>query len=282
MPSINQQRAHIQDIGTAQFITGALRDISAIEMREYRAQFETNGRFYEELRSLYSLIQQIARREGKGMAAKRNHADRLYVAYTTNKHFYGTLNVDVMRAFTKHTSAKDRCLIIGDTGKLLWRTGAKKRLEVQHLSFKDDMPDESETKAFLAQVSPYRQVFVFYPSFVSAFSQEAQMLDITFTGAQSEGRAQAEETPQYILEPEILEMFDFFDTQVRYVLFKRLLLETQLSRVAARLLKMDMADQNAQSMLVVERRELRHLQSSFASTRMLETLSGYLQWHKKN
>ncbi len=282
MPSVTQQQAHIEDIRTAQFITGALRDISAIEMRHYREKFEANGQFFDELRSLYQLIQSIAESEGKGAMARRRTADTLYVAYTTNRHFYGTLNDDVMRAFRKQTSAKDRCLIIGDTGRQIWQTKAQKRLEVQYLSFAGDMPNKSETHVFLDRVAPYSQVFVFYPSFVSAFTQEAQMLDITFSTAAQEQKTEApQELPQYILEPEIVEMFGFFDTQVRYVLFERLLLETQLSRVAARLLKMDMADQNAERMLVTERRELRRLRSSFASTRMLETISGYIQWHKR-
>ena len=74
-------------------------------------------------------------------------------------------------------------------------------------------------------------------------------------------------------------MLEFFNTQVRYVLFERMLLETRLSRVAARLVKMDTADQNAEALIGAERRELRRAKSSFSSRRMIETLVGYLQWH---
>jgi F0F1-type ATP synthase gamma subunit len=71
----------------------------------------------------------------------------------------------------------------------------------------------------------------------------------------------------------------FFKTQVRYVLFERMLLETQLSRVAARLAKMDAADTNAEQLIKNERKELRRANASFSSRRMIETLVGYLQWH---
>jgi F-type H+-transporting ATPase subunit gamma len=287
MPTVEQQKNRIDDIQTAQYITGALRDISAIEMRDYRKQFETNAGFYDELKGLYTLIQHIATEEGRGVAAERQRADTLFVAYTTNKHFYGSINNDIMTEFKKRTGNADRCLIIGETGKQVWQSSARKRREVSFLSFADDMPNEEETRTFLAKTSRFGKVFVFYPGFQSAFTQRPEMIDITFSeGVQKkpqkgEQGQMVQDVPEYILEPEILEMFSFFDTQVRYVLFERLLLETQLSRVAARLLKMDTADQSAQRMLRDEFRELRRVQSSVASTRMLETISGFIQWHKK-
>lgn len=282
MPTIDEQKDRIESIRTAQYITGALRDISAIEMRAYRERFEQNGGLYDELRWLYGLIQRIASHEGYERAVARTKADTLFVAYTTNKHFYGTINEDTMREFKKQTDAKARCLIIGDTGKQFWLQAGAKRLETAYMSFDDDMPSEQETRDFLQQVAAYGRVFIFYPGFESAFTQRPAMLDITFSEqSKVEHETAQEELPNYILEPEIVQMFDFFDTQVRYVLFERLLLETQLSRVAARLLKMDTADQNAQQLLKVEGRELHRLRASMASTRMLETISGYIQWHKR-
>ncbi len=283
MPAVTQQQKRIEAVQAARDITGALRDIAAIELKGVRDQFERNAQFSEELKDLFGLVTSIAEsREGRvPLAASRDTV--LHVAYTTNRHFYGSLNHNVMATFVAATNTKDRCLIIGDTGKQYWLSQAKKRLEVSFISFSGDMPTMEETLAFLERVAPYTRVNVFFPSFVSVFRQEIRTLDITFRPARVEKSAArsavSEETLQYVLEPDIKEMLAFFNTQVRYALFERMLLETQLSRIAARLVHMDSADQNARSLLNRETRELRRALAANSSRRLLETLVGFLQWH---
>ncbi len=279
MSAIAEVQQNIVDFETAQYITGALRDISAMELKRYRDKFEHNVALFRELEDLYVLITRIAQHEGRTEVAKVS-AERLYVGYTTNRHFYGNLNRDVIQALAKSTSRDDRCLIIGATGRELWASLGLRRREVSYIAFADDTPDASEIKDFLERVAPYGHVHIFYPSFVSVFQQQAISVDITFNSEKTKNAAH-EELPQYILEPEIVEMFSFFDTQVRTVLFERLLLETQLSRVAARLMKMDTADENAGNLLARERRHLRRALSDSANIRLLESFTGYLQWKQK-
>jgi ATP synthase F1 gamma subunit len=283
MSEITNQQRRIRDVEDTKYITGALRDISAIEMKTLRTKFEKNKQFYEEIRNLYQLMWLIANEAGHADKLSPPRGDSLYVAYTTNRHFYGSLNQDVMRRFIRDTSPTDTCLIIGDTGSQLWVSNAKKRQTVRFLSFKDDTPDAQEIVQFLDQVSSYAHVHVFYPRFVSVYSQDVDSMDITFRPSRDTGTAEhvplLADAPHYLLEPDIIEMSSFFSTQVRYVLFEQLLLETQLSRVSARLVKMDVADQNADGLIRTERQELRRAFSSFSSRRMLETLVGYLQWH---
>jgi len=284
MSQVTEQRRRIEDIRAAKYITGALRDISAIQLKDLREKFETNKTFYVELRDLFQIMWRISKAAGLTEHARVKN-DAIYVAFTTNRHFYGALNHNVMRKFMSATDTKDQCLIIGETGKQIWLAHARKRRELSFLTFKHDIPDNTEIVKFLEQVADYQRVHVFYPGFVSVFDQTVEMLDITFrpSDAQKEQQQQnlPEDVPQYLLEPDIKEMSAFFSSQVRYVLFERMLLETQLSQVAARLVKMDVADQNANELINVEQRELRRAFSSFSSRRMLETLVGYLQWHNQ-
>jgi ATP synthase F1 gamma subunit len=282
MSDVKTQQRHIEDLRSAQYITGALRDISAIELKALRGRFERNTQFTDELRDLFGLVWSIAlRTEGAVDSGKKK--ETLYVAYTTNRHFYGALNYDVVKKVIKDTDTHDRCLIVGDTGKEVWKANAKKRKEVTFMSFKSDEPDQEETKSFLELSRDFSRVFVYYPGFVSVFAQEPRMLDITFRpskkAANASGQGAGGEEAEYLLEPDLTEMLMFFNTQVRYVLFERMLLETQLSRVAARLAKMDAADTNAEQLIKNERKELRRANASFSSRRMIETLVGYLQWH---
>lgn len=280
MSNITTQKHIIEDVASVEYITGALRDISAIELQGLRERYTRNELFYADLRNLHQLVWRIAETTGKNDLFVTKNKGSLFVAYTTNKHFYGSLNYDVMQAFIKATTSKDACLILGGTGKEIWRGATKKRKETTFLSFKDDAPDSDEIRGFLERISAYAHVHIWYPGFVSMYEQSATTIDITFRPERIKDTPHLkEELPQYFLEPDLEQMFAFFTTQVRYILFERVLLETQLSRVAARLVKMDTADHNAIDMLKREYREMRRARNSFSSSRMLETLVGYIQWH---
>jgi F0F1-type ATP synthase gamma subunit len=290
MSEVNEQLRRIEDLRAAKYITGTLRDISAIDIKRVRELFDRNEHFAYELRDLYQLVWSLGEQAGD-KATKVKSSNTLYVAYTTNRHFYGAVNHDVMRKFIADTDTKDRCLIIGETGKEIWLAGARKRREVTFMSFEGDSPNAKETSDFVRRTEGYGHVLVYFPGFVSVFMQEPQILDVTFrpdraalpAKPDSQGKEQAVTFPplEYLLEPDISEMVGFFNTQVRYVLFDRMLLETQLSRVAARLVKMDTADQNANMLIRNEQRLLHQAQASFSSRRMIETVVGYLQWHTK-
>lgn len=282
MSNIKTQQRVIESTESVKYTTGALRDISAIELQHLREQFNKNDLFYSELQDLYQIVWKIADDQNRlDFINKKKHKSTLYVAYTTNRHFYGVLNHDVMRAFFAEIDDDSKCLIIGETGKGIWINSDKKNSSVDFLSFVGDTPNKEERKVFLDTSADYDSVIVFYPRFVSVYEQQANSVDVTFRPAESKLSKEAEEElPKYLLEPNIEQMIAFFNTQVRYMLFERMLLESELSRVAARLVRMDLAEHNATDMLKSEHKKLRRIERSFSSSRMLETMVGYIQWHK--
>ncbi len=282
MPTIGYHQQLLEDYEIARDITGTLRDVSAIELKRLRDRFDRNDRFYKELGELYRLISRIARKEGRGELVQ-SKGETLHVAFTSNHHFYGSLNRTVIERFLHATSPDSTCLIIGETGRTLWKRVGKKRREVRFAQFKDDTPTDDEMRAFLATSKSYYHVLVYYPGFTSVMRQDAAVLDITFSSkdeVQSKTEEDRDDDMRYILEPEIVNMFPFFDMQVRYVLFARLLLETELSRVSARLVRMDEAEDNAKTLARREQRTVRRERMGEMSARMLNTFNGFLQWQK--
>ncbi len=280
MSQITEQKQNIEDIESAMYITGALRDISAIELKKLRKKFDKNNSFYVELLELFQLVWLISSKNN--LKKKTDNKKNLFVAYTTNSHFYGSVNYDIMTKFIKETDSKSSCLIIGETGKQIWTAQPKKRKEVKFLMFDDEMPNDIETNNFLNEINEYNHVYVYYPGFTTVFHQDVEVLDITYKPSKETLiKNKFKDLPKYLFEPDLSEMVDFFNIQVRHVLFDRLLLETQISRVAARLVKMDTADQSARKLIKTEMRNLSRIRTSFSSRRMLETVVGYIQWHKR-
>lgn len=280
MSFVKQQRNEVVQTRTIQYISAALRDVSAVALKNLLTRYSQNSEYYDDLRRLCQLVWRIA--DEAGEAEVRASRGALYVAYTTNRHFYGALNHDVMRTFMARVGSEDEVLIVGATGKALWQEAGRPTKRVTFRSFKKDIPDREEAAEFLQVADAYAHVHVVYPRFVSVYEQQVTISDITY---RPEAHAEAEpvlSVPEYVLEPDLGRVLAFFQTQVRHVLFERLMLETQLAQVSARLVRMDMADHNAQDMLRDAERSLRRAQALFMNTRLLETTSGFIQWKRAN
>ena len=87
-------------------------------------------------------------------------------------------------------------------------------------------------------------------------------------------------TIDYIFEPELEEIFWFFDTQVRYILFGQVMLEVKLSRIATRLTRMNIGEQKALKAIKKTTREIKKEIALQNNIRLLETFSGISLWKK--
>lgn len=282
MSIVKQQKEILAQTRTIQFISAALRDVSAVQLKQLLSRYSDNTDYYDNLRSLCQTVWRIADREGH--IAQTTQKGSLFVAYTTNRHFYGALNNDVMDVFLRQVGSADDVLVIGATGRSLWQKEGRRRKRVTFRTFSDDVPNRKEAAEFLHLADQYVHVFVVYPRFVSVYEQDVTTIDISYRSQDASGEGQVTDValPEYVLEPDLGRVLAFFQTQVRHLLFDRLMLEVQLAQVSARLVRMDMADHNAQDMLKEARRSLRRAQAMFMNTRLLETTSGFIQWKQTN
>ena len=149
MSNIKTQQQIIEGMESVKYTTGALRDISAIELRQLREKFKRNDQFYTELQDLYQVVWKMGDASKRlGLTEQNRQPKTLHVAYTTNRQFYGMLNYDVMRSLLDNTSADSNCLIIGKTGKQIWENYREQRASVDFLSFAGDTPDKEEIRLF--------------------------------------------------------------------------------------------------------------------------------------
>jgi ATP synthase F1 gamma subunit len=282
MSRLAETRRLVEDYQTAELITGALQDIGSTKMKAMRGQFEENARFFAGIREVYSIVKTHAL-EGSVTALTHEPAEHrpgrdIYIALTSNKRFYGTLNRDIMRAFaqTVRRSEEADFLVVGQTGAQ-YLDEAPLSHPISRTQFENDRPTEVEMRELFSRIGTgYRRVFILYPHFVNPFRQDPVMTDITQT---PEGLVTPEEKAEYIFEPEIPRMLEFFEAQVRRVLFERVILETELARVAARAMKMRNARENASDLREVYERQMRREIATLAEMRLMETFIGYTFWN---
>lgn len=267
----------LESLETVRFVASALFDVSAEKIGRLRAAFEKNGIFYNDISALYESVKRTAIARGDMPATKTGVPKRMFVAFTSNVRFYGSANADVMRTFLDELPAESvDALIIGRTGQAFMESGEASR-RAQYLSFEADEPTKAELQAFLDKVASYDEVHVFYPSFVNVFSQKVGSIDITHTAAPTGPLTPSVEI-DYIFEPELPQIIRFFETRVRYLLFQRVALESELARTAARLFAMNRAQDRAETELKSVERAIRKDEEAFNDLRLLESFSGISKW----
>jgi F-type H+-transporting ATPase subunit gamma len=275
MSAIKELQENLESTQTARFVTTMLRDISANKLQIIRAAFEKNGAFYKEMRSLDLLVQTYAERNNPSRNKKNiQKKDKdVFVALTSNKRFFGTLNKNITFRLIERLKKDPKCdaVVIGNTGRtLLENTEFARRCS--YLSFDEDTPTSAEVLSLIQGLGDYGRIYMFYPTFINSFRQEVGLIDITYhpTIAKDEKLEVG-----YIFEPDIEALLTFFETQVRLILFNRVLLETKLAQTGARLSKMQRAREEAGERLKEQRREIHKEMMALQSMHLLETFAGF-------
>jgi len=273
MSAINELKETLEHTQTASFVTTMLRDISATKLQSIRALFEANEVYFKELHELMALVQTYSSRYQESHG-EHEVSKRVYIALTSNKRFYGMLNHQITNTLRKTLAQNENadCLVIGQTGRQIIETSPLSRTP-RFLAFANDEPTSAEILAVVKELMPYTEIIVVHPTFINSFIQEAALTDVTHT---PDAVHKAEpQTLDYLFEPEIPKIIEFFRTQIRLVLFDRVVLETRLALTGARLMKMQRARERAEELLTLQRRIIHKEISTLQSMRLLEAFSGF-------
>lgn len=275
MSVVTELQEELQGLQTARFVTTMLRDISASRLQEIRKAFEKNAAFYEEIRDLDALVQTYALRRSLIDKDKDAATDKrnVFVALTSNKRFAGTLNQDITKRLIDRMESdpESECIVIGSMGQLyVQRSAYADRCE--YVTFESDEPTSKEALSLIDRLSEYDQIYVFYPKFINSFHQEVALIDITHKP--DLGTAKDVDV-DYIFEPDIEELLSFFETQIRSILFNRVLLETKLAQTGARLTKMQRAREKAGELVEDQGYIIHKEKMSLQNMHLLETFAGF-------
>jgi ATP synthase F1 gamma subunit len=277
MSIVKELTRELSEYQAAQRTAGALEDISGLRVQNIRRQFDKNRAFFEEIRALYGVVQSHAKKRDIETLEKPKRPKTLFVAITSNKRFYGALIRDIvaelMRRLVQEADASS--VIIGRVGwQYLEQAGATKR--TRQIVLNDDTPTTAEFQELLKLFEGYNRIWMLYPKFINPFKQDVGIEDIT--------QSPQTEVPQtnvgYIFEPEIPALLSFFDTQVRRVLFNRVLLEAELARTSARFMRMEEAGERTHTLLGQTSQRLRREEAALSNMELLETFAGFSKWHQ--
>lgn len=280
------------------YIAQSYTETSAKKLKEIRRDVERNRAFFSELASLYHAIKVVA--AAKYHIFSQKNGKTAIVLITSNYRFFGNLNAKLADFFAKETASRPAdYFIVGKSGaELLTTRGA---ITFEPVSFKKDLPTNAELKSFVARLSPYKQVLIFYPEFKSILVQNPVVRDITEAGdvkseilSGSEGQEKEMNkimdallgrhpnlSEDYIFEPKIENILEFFDAQMITILVEEAFLESELAKTAARLVTMDEAQIKAEDFISLENRSFARQIASMKNAHLLETFISKQQKYVK-
>lgn len=282
MSQVTDIKEQIKDLYTFKHISSAFTEAAAVKLRNIRQGFIRNDRFFEEISYIYHLVEmhtQQAKLSSRNLQ-ENTAPKKLSVAFTSNQRFFGTINNEVMIRFLSDSKKfQTGRLVLGVTG-ISYLHSIDFREHFSTLQFASDLPNQQETFNFLNMIADYDQVTIYFPRFISFLKQEVASLDLTrkipLASEKEKNRLKQELNP--IFEPDLPKMNQFFNSQVRNILFKRVLLETDLARTAARLLNMSQAEDRTDFEITVKKTELNKVLRSVTNAQLLETFSGIKKW----
>lgn len=273
MATVAQLKDELEDVLTLKLVSSAFTEASAAHVQKIKKKFEENSRFYMEISSLYHLVQANSTNiQGKSRVKKASANKRLLrIAMSSNQRFYGNINQNIMKKFQSGiANGEGDLMVIGITGRDYMRSVCPD-VKFESVVFGKELPSSDEVKSFLDRTAAYTQILIYYPKFVSLVTQRVDIMDITQV-AQAE-KSWLDVNINVLFEPDLSQILEFFKKQVKSLLFLRVVMETDLSRTAARLISMSNAEERSNENIKIKKMQLRKLQASIINAKLLETFT---------
>lgn len=220
-------------------IAQSYAEIANLKIKAIRSQVERNRLFFQEISKIYALVRRLSAK--KGLTIKKPKK-LVTVLITSNYHFYGTINFDLIQFFIKNTQKLEtERIIIGGTA-LEYFKATNIFIDQKTVLLKQDIPDNNELSMLIELIKQYTQVLIVHSTFESLLIQESVVTDITPTILDMDTDTL---DIKYIFEPELPKILSFFDSSILALLLEETFLESELSRMASRFISMDEAQSEA-------------------------------------
>lgn len=269
MPSIKQINLELEDSESLKMVAAAYTEISALKLQKIRTGIEKNRSFFQEITEVYHIVNVEAAKRSVQIRPKKGTVS---ILITSNHHFYGGLEKDLVKFFIVNTAKfQTDKIVIGSTAQ-----GFLKSFNYfnpyQQVILKEDLPSAEELRGFVSKIVGYEQIMIYYCRMHSVLTQESHVVDIVQKPPEYYIKSKAPKI-DYIFEPELEIILKLFENQVILLLIEQTFLESELARAAARLTSMDQAQLAADETINKQRKELATAKRSLDNIHILESIA---------
>lgn len=279
MLTLRQASQALEESESLKIIAQAYTELASLKLQKIRFGIEKNRAFFQEIKGVLRAVKVAAEKRGIAEATKKKGVVSLVL--TSNHHFYGNLENQLLEYFIDNSTKfpTDRIVIGSTATEFLKQTGYSQ--PYKSLVFQDDLPFAQDMHGLVIELSQYEQILVYYSRMRSVLIQEPHVVDLLQQPPEQYLNA-PERSLDYIFEPEIESILNFFNNQITTLLLEQTFLESELARTAARIVSMDQAQGNADSYIKNQRRQLSQAKRTTDNNQLLDAISRMLNWRKEN
>lgn len=278
-------------LDTLKSLCTSYEELSVIKMQKIRTFVLATRQFNVKLSDVYVNVKTSYQRQVSELMKKKHITDpkkfvrtvkngrSVAVFISANTKLHGPIVEEIFKDFkTFIATGTSDIMIIGKLGRELYEKMSTSSVKKNYLYF--EIPDMDinleDLKSIVYHLLQYEHITVFYGQYDSMLKQVAQRSNITGDIVIQES---TETQPnQFLFEPTLETILDFFETQIFSALFKQTVHESQLARFASRIQAMEYAlnkiDHQQGALNIRQRRDFRNMENK----NQLERLAGISLW----
>jgi len=275
----------IFEVGSLHELVEVYGQIASVRMKKIRDSVLKNREFLASINSIFkdtldaysrklSLFSSGRRRDSTKVTFLAHNGKIVSAFISANTGFYGDIVQKVFSEFLEDVrqNPETEVTIVGRLGRNLFLQSEPKRAYTYF-----DLPDYGSDKEKLGEVVrhlvQYEEIKVYYGRYKSVVTQSPHVFEISAGTKIDENLAKNPVT--YIFEPSIEEILMFFETEIFASLFEQSVQESQLAKLASRIVSMDKANENIKEWvkdLKFEKLRIIHRDSGKKQTNMLSSV----------
>jgi F-type H+-transporting ATPase subunit gamma len=251
-------------------IAQVYQEAAKTKMNEIRESVLKTREFIEELLEVYGTIKSVY-----PFKISFRKKEEVVVFLSSNERFYGKLIFDIWKEVEKYLSEKKSDLVVvGRMGKNLAEKSSF-NLKFHYFELNDENPDVKDIRKIFDFIKNYEKILVFHGKFKTVLTQQVVITNIS--GIEIEKEKSTKEKP-YLFEPSPEEILNFFEEELLFSFFYQTLWEHQLSRYATRMIAMHQAQENAQKLKEIIKKEQEKIKRKIYNKKQIEQVFGQKLW----
>ncbi len=271
MTNIAKIDEEVNEISSLKSLTEVYGEIAAIRMRRVRDLVLKNRDFLAAIDSVFrdclaSYAQKLANlvklgklRKGQKVTFLGHNGKTVATLISANTRFYGEVLRSTFDKFIEDVRKHDyEVTIIGKVGRGMF-IDAEPNRPYTYFELPDFGTDANAISQTIAHLVQYQEIRVYFAKYESVVRQKAT--DVAISAGTEVKDVVATPTRTFIFEPSLEKVLMFFETQIFASLFDQSIRESQLAKMASRILAMDKASGSINDRLKAlrfEKIKLRH------------------------
>lgn len=249
----------INQVASLGVLSEVYGEIAAQRMKKIRGVVLKNRDFLQKIESIFKdalnsyaeILSKKVRlgklKEGGKVTFLAHNGKRVAVLISANTGFYGDVVRETFKKFIEDIRKKDvEVSIIGRLGRTLFLELEPSR-PYTYFELPDYGIDSAKLTEAIKHLVAYEEIWLYYGKYQSVVTQKVATFAIS-AGTPISGEVKAPEV-EFIFEPSVEKILMFFETQIFASLFEQSVRESQLAKLASRVLAMDRASENIRKRL---------------------------------